>query len=117
MARILYIDDEIELLDLAAIFFEDENLPIETCSDFHEALKLVEKNSYAIVISDAKLPSGSGPELIRTIKKNGFKGKTVLVSGNVQDPSEIIDIGYDEVVLKPIDFVGLIEKIKSLLIP
>lgn len=113
--RILYIDDETDLLELAGTFFEDENLPLETCPDFHDALKLIEQNPFDLVITDAKLPSGSGPELVRTIKANGFKGKTILVSGNVQDPKEVKEIGYDLVVTKPIDFVDLIDKIKQLI--
>jgi DNA-binding response OmpR family regulator len=115
-ARILYIDDEVDLLDLAASFFEDENLPIETCSDFHEALALIRKNPYDLIISDAKMPSGSGFELFRIIKQEKiFSGKIILVTGNLDNPAEPQALGYDLIIYKPIKFQDLIEKVKSFL--
>jgi DNA-binding response OmpR family regulator len=115
-ARILYIDDEVDLLDLAASFFEDENLPIETCSDFDEALALIRKNPYDLIISDAKMPSGSGFELFKIIKKeNLFQGKIILVTGNLENPAESHSLGYDMIIYKPIKFQELVEKVKSLL--
>jgi len=49
-ARVLYIDDEVDLLELAASFFEEENLPIETCSDFNQALNLIRNNHFDVII-------------------------------------------------------------------
>lgn len=112
--RILYIDDELDLLDLAASFFEDENLPIDISSDFHDALSKIRSNDYDLIISDAKMPSGSGLELCKIVKSEGkFKGKIILVTGNLQN-SEAAD--YDFVIYKPIKFQELIEKVKSLLV-
>lgn len=115
-ARILYIDDEVDLLDLAASFFEDEDLPIETCSDFDEAISMIRKNTYDLIISDAKMPSGSGFELFKIIKKeNLFNGKIILVTGNLENPSESHNLGYDMVIYKPIKFQDLVEKVKGIL--
>jgi DNA-binding response OmpR family regulator len=114
--RILYIDDELDLLDLASAFFEDENLPLETSSNFDEALALIRKNNYDLIISDAKMPSGSGFELFKIIKKEGiFKGKIILVTGNVDDPAECENMGYDMIIYKPIQFLELVETVKKLL--
>lgn len=116
-ARILYIDDETDLLDLAASFFEDENLPIQTASHFDEALKLIRENQYDLIISDAKMPSGSGFELFKIIKSEGhFKGKSILVTGNLDSQSESSKNGFDLVIYKPIKFQELIETVKSMLI-
>jgi DNA-binding response OmpR family regulator len=115
-ACILYIDDEIDLLDLAASFFEDEGLPIETSSDFNEALSLIRKNKYDLIISDAKMPSGSGFELFEIIKKEGYKGKIILVTGNVDNPEQVKNLGYDQIIYKPINFAELIDQVKSLIV-
>lgn len=114
-ARILYIDDEVELLDLAASFFEDENLKLDTSSDYNEALELLKKNQYEVVISDAKLPTGSGPELFRYMKeKLNYQSKMVLVTGHLQDPG--IEKEIDLVLYKPIEFQELVDQIKNLLV-
>lgn len=115
--RILYIDDETDLLDLAATFFEEENLPIETCSDFQEALSLIKNNKYDLIISDAKMPSGSGPELFRIVRSNGFySGKIIMVTGNIEDyGSEQSRTDFDLVIYKPIRFQELVSKVKEML--
>ena len=112
--RVLYIDDEVDLLDLAASFFEDENLPIDTCSDFDEALALIRQNQYDLIISDAKMPSGSGYELFQIIKREDhFKGKVILVTGNLDGPAK--DMGFDLIIYKPVKFQELVETVKGFL--
>lgn len=113
-AQILYIDDEVDLLELAASFFEEENLPIETCADFNQALELIRQNQYKVVISDAKMPSGSGHELFSVIKEKGyFNGKSILVTGNLEEGKQ--EVNYDLVIYKPIMFQDLVETVKKML--
>lgn len=117
IARILYIDDEEELLDLASCFFEDDDLPLETVSDFNAALELIRNNHYDLIISDAKMPSGSGFELLKIIRSEAlFSGKIILVSGDLENKSECHQLGFDKVMYKPIVFQDLIQTVKELLI-
>jgi DNA-binding response OmpR family regulator len=114
--RILYIDDEVDLLDLAANFFEEEGMPIETCADFNGALELIRHNDYDLIISDAKMPSGSGFELFSIIKKEAhFHGKIILVTGNLQNMKDCKEMGYDEVIFKPVAFAELVSRARDLL--
>lgn len=111
--RILYVDDEADLVELAASFFEEENLPIETCTNFKDALELIRKNTYDLIISDVRMPSGSGHELFSQIKKEGiFHGKFILVTGN--DEGNYSKGDYDRILLKPVNFDDLISDIKSM---
>lgn len=114
--RILYIDDELDLLDLAKTFFADESLPIDICSTFDEALLKVRQNQYDLIISDAKMPTGSGYELCKIIRSEGiFVGKIILVTGNVENLGDEEKTGYDLIIYKPIRFQDLVDKVKSLL--
>lgn len=114
--RILYIDDELDLLEIAATFFEEEALPIETCSEFDEALRLIRNNKYDLIISDAKLPTGSGYELCQIIRsENLFNGKIILVTGNIENFGEEQKSDYDLVIYKPIRFQELVASVKKLL--
>src|SRR5690606_23579234 len=111
---ILYIDDETDLLELASSFFEDENLPLQTTSDFNEALSFLKNNTYDLVITDAKMPTGSGYDLIKFLRNDSsYKGKIILATGSLQEAGD--NIGYDIVVQKPIDFLQLIDTVKSML--
>lgn len=113
--KVLYIDDEVDLLDIAKGFFEEENIDVDTCSDFNEALKLAEQNFYDVIISDANMPSGSGLELFRILRNEmNYVGKLVIATGDLQkrDSQEIH--GYDLAIYKPIDFFELIDNVRKL---
>lgn len=114
--KILYIDDEADLLDLAASFFEDENIKIDTCTNFHEAISMVRQNAYDLIISDARMPSGCGHELLAIIKKeNMFKGKTIMVTGNIENIGDEDNKEYDLILFKPLRFQELIDQVKMML--
>lgn len=115
-AKILYIDDEHELLNLASSFFEEENLPIDTCSSFTEALVKIRSGNYELIISDARMPSGGGRELLALIKSEKLTCKNfILITGN---PDFILDTEkdlFDLVLFKPFNFSDLIDKVRTIL--
>ena len=114
--RILYIDDESDLLNLASSFFEDEDLPIETCSNFTEALIKIRTGSYDLIISDARMPSGSGKELLSIIKKEKLNcGKFILVTGNLDFHDESEKNDFDLILFKPLHFQELVDHAKKML--
>jgi DNA-binding response OmpR family regulator len=114
-AKVLYIDDEKDLLELASTFFEDESVELDTTWDFNEALRLLKENDYSVVISDVNMPTGSGIDIFRFLEENNFKGKRILVSGDKdKNPDEIRKL-YDVAICKPIDFLALIDQVKEFL--
>ena len=115
-ARILYIDDEVDLLDLAEGFFLEENLPVDTCSDFFRALELIKKNHYDVIVSDARMPSGSGSDLFNILRSElSFQGKLILVTGNLNSKEELQNSYHDIILYKPIAFEELVKTVKSYL--
>lgn len=112
-AKVLYVDDEVDLLDLAKTFFEDEGIELDICSDIHTALTKIKAGHYSVIISDAKMPSGSGHELFRILRSEvNFTGKLYLVTGHLEKDSESAK-DYDFVIYKPIKFFELIDEIKT----
>ncbi len=116
--KVLYLDDELDLLDLAVGFFEDENLQLDTCADVETAINLVRCNDYAVVLSDANMPSGSGHDFFQRLREElHYEGKLILVTGNLQAPGTREDAHYDVLIYKPIKFLDLVERVKLLLGP
>ncbi len=116
-ARVLYIDDEVDLLDLAEGFFLDEDIPVDTCSDFFRAIELIKNNHYDVIVSDAKMPSGSGTDLFKMLRKEfHYKGKLILVTGNLDSTDKANDTGLDIILYKPIAFEELVKTVKSYLV-
>lgn len=113
--KVLFVDDEVDLLEIAAGFFEDENISLDTASDFSTALKKIKENNYDVIISDANMPTGSGIELFSILNKEmNFQGKLVLATGEMENPAWKKLARYDLVVNKPLDFLNLITQVKSL---
>lgn len=111
-AKVLYVDDEVDLLDLAKTFFDDEGIELDTCSDIQTAITKIKAGNYSVIISDAKMPSGSGHELFRILRADlKFSGKLYLVTGHLEKDGETKD--YDFVIYKPIKFFELIDEIKA----
>jgi DNA-binding NtrC family response regulator len=114
--KILYIDDEQDLLHLAASFFEDEFIPIETCTNFDDALLKIRNQSYDLIISDARFPKGSGKELLSIIKSEKLDcGKVIIVTGNLDFKEDNDKDAFDLVLFKPIRFQELVAHAKNLL--
>lgn len=114
--RILYIDDECDLLSLATSFFEDESLPIDTCDTFTEALAKIRAGRYDLIISDARMPTGSGRELLNIIRSEKLHcGKFILVTGNLDFKDEKENNAYDLVLFKPLRFQELVDQAKKIL--
>lgn len=114
--KILYVDDEEDLVILAQSFFEDENLMIDIATDFDQALDKIHAGNYDIVITDANMPKGSGQELLKRVRiAKKFSGKFILVTGNIDPDDSDPQSGFDMVIHKPIHFQDLVEKVKQLL--
>lgn len=116
-AKILYIDDEADLLDLAESFFNEESLSLTTSNSALEAIHLFKSDPFQIVISDACMPEMSGHELLLRLKNDhAFNGYFILVTGDdgLIEKDHLSD--YDLVLQKPLSFVGLVDKIKVMIL-
>jgi two-component system response regulator HydG len=114
--NILYVDDEVDLLELAKTFFEDEGLSLETSANFTEALNLIRNKKFNLIIADVRMPTGTGIELVHIARsEDKFDGKFILVSGDLKSQAEIEKAGVDLMMTKPLNFFDLAEAAKKLL--
>ncbi len=117
MSRVLYIDDEPDILELAEIYFTDHKIDIVTAVSAREALELYKKEPFKVIISDARMPGIMGVELYNElVEKHRFNGKFILVSGHYEnDDTKNLPQGIDRVLTKPIDFDLLINQVQQYL--
>jgi DNA-binding NtrC family response regulator len=113
--RVLYIDNEADLLELATSFFDEENLPIHTSTNIQGALKMMRVHDYELIITDIRMPQGSGFELLTVLRSNGFRGKVILVTGHIESIEAEDQKLCDLVLLKPMRFQELVDNVKLLL--
>lgn len=67
--KILWIDDEIDLLRAYIIFLEDKGYEVQTASNGKDALELCSQQKFDIIFIDENMPGLSGLETIPLIKE------------------------------------------------
>ena len=85
MSKILWIDDEIELLKPHIVFLENKGYEITAVNNVNEALGLIEKEPFHLVLLDENMPGISGLEAIPMIKDLNANIKIVMVTKNEEE--------------------------------
>ena len=67
--RILWADDEIDLLNVYVLFLEEKGYEVVTASNGKDAVDLCKKESFDIIFLDENMPGLSGLETIPLIKE------------------------------------------------
>jgi DNA-binding NtrC family response regulator len=111
---LLVEDDEIMRLSL-----EDrlrlENIPVHAVGDISRARKELEKGDIDLVITDIRLPDGTGVELFTDIS-NHYPGIPVILMtafGDISDAVTLVKAGALDYLTKPFDmsdFIGKVER-------
>lgn len=119
MISALYVDDEETLLDIAKIYLEKGGeFQIDTALSVNEALLLIGKKNYDVIISDYQMPVKDGLEFLSLIRESGNSIPFILFTGRGREDVVIqaINNGADFYIQKGGDpgsqFAELEHKIK-----
>jgi putative two-component system response regulator len=107
---LLYVeDDKILRMETAKLFGHLFN-KIDIAENGKIGLEMFLAGDYDLIITDINMPEMNGVELCRSIRKENSKITIIITSAH--DESfyllELIDIGIDKFVLKPLDMQKLI---------
>lgn len=78
--RILVVDDTITARILMKNILESAGYSVKTANDGTEALKLLEKDSYDMLVTDIEMPKMNGIDLTTAVRKNGLTLPIILVT-------------------------------------
>lgn len=108
-AGILFIDDEPSSREGISLLFNREGFDIDTVADGEEALKLLSKKSYHVIITDLFLPGLSGIDILKHVKEQQIPCNVILITGNAtaETAVEAMKEGAFDYIIKPIDFQKL----------
>lgn len=79
--KILIVDDEIEYQDVYEMILRDKGFYTRCVSSGTEAMKLLKKESFHLVLTDLIMPEMGGMELLEKIKKEYVDTKVIIVTG------------------------------------
>lgn len=101
--RALVVDDEESICTVVKEIIETEDMDIDTTSSSFEAVDLVEKNSYDIIISDLKMPDMDGLELYDRIKELSPDSTFIIITayGTIQSAVDAVKRGIYDYIQKP----------------
>ncbi|MFC7229521.1 response regulator [Salinirubellus salinus] len=79
--RVLHVDDDAALLDLAAAFLDQHGLSVTTAESAAEGLRLLETESFDCVVSDYQMPEMDGLEFLQEVRTRSPDLPFVLFTG------------------------------------
>ena len=116
---ILIVEDEAPLLTLLRYNLEKQGFRVEEATDGQEALLRVSENKPDLVLLDWMLPTLSGIEVCRQIRRRPATRDlpVIMVTARTenQDAVRALDIGADDYITKPFAVEALLARIRALL--
>jgi CheY-like chemotaxis protein len=115
--KILWTDDEIEVLKPHIFFLGEKGYEIDTCSNGNDTIDLVRQNSYDLIFLDENMPGLSGIETLKLIRQIRTDIPVVMVTKS--DEEEIMEaaIGSEiaDYLIKPVKPKQILLVIKKIL--
>ncbi|MDX9786220.1 MAG: sigma-54 dependent transcriptional regulator [Desulfobacterales bacterium] len=105
MANILVVDDEKRIRHLLSIMLERAGHQVVQAGDGIEALQMLEKAAFDIVITDIRMPKMSGMELLKKIKSAGLACPVIFITAHatIDSAVEIMRLGAADYITKPFE--------------
>jgi DNA-binding response OmpR family regulator len=116
MARVLIIDDDVELCRLLAERLSTEDFSIEAIHNGQHGLERALSHNYALVILDLMLPGMKGLDVLRHLRERSTVPVLILTArGEDVDRILGLEIGADDYLPKPFNPRELIARIHAIL--
>jgi len=109
---ILIVDDESAVTDVYAAHLESE-YDVRTAYDGSEALEKLDEDVDAVLL-DRRMPGMSGDEVLSHVRDEEYDVRVAMVTA-VDPDFDILDMGFDDYVVKPVSRDELFETVDRLL--
>ena len=116
--KILWVDDEIDLLKPYILYLEEKNYVVES---FNNPFSLIEyldnNNDYNLILIDENMPGKSGISLISDIKNKSSSVPIIMITKNEEENlmEEAIGSEISDYLLKPLNPNQLLISVKKVL--
>ena len=114
--EILVVDDDNELRSaLAEQLALYEEFSISELDSATKAIAAIRAQAPDLVIMDVGLPDIDGREAVKILRKDGFKGPIIMLTGHVSDADAVLGLesGANDYVNKPFRFAVLLARIRA----
>ena len=104
-ARLLVVDDEESLRITTAAIFEHEGYIVDTASSGDEAIDLISKSDYDLVLTDLHMEGGDGLSVLNQVRQKAPLTISVVLTGfaSVESAIAALQEGAYDYLIKPCD--------------
>ncbi len=115
--RILVVDDEDIVLDSCQVVLEDEGFEVLLVTSADKALEAIEKEDFALLLADIKMPDRNGIHLIGEVNKRRPRMPIIAMSGypTPETIEEATKMGATTFIPKPFTPDELIAEVRQVL--
>lgn len=115
--KILIVEDEVKVATFIKKGLQTQNFEAEIAETGGEAKRFFDENSFDLIILDIGLPDMSGLEVCEYIREKNTKIPILMLTalGSVADKLSGFEVGTDDYMVKPFDFMELLVRVKALL--
>lgn len=113
--KILWVDDEIDLLKPHIIFLENKGYEVHISTNGSDAIDMVKEQSYDIIFLDENMPGYSGLETLSKIKEINQIVPVVMITKNEEEAimDEAIGSKMADYLIKPVNPKQILLSIKK----
>jgi DNA-binding response OmpR family regulator len=117
MARILIVEDEVQMRKGLQDNLEFEGYEVDDASDGEEGQKKILENSYDLILLDVMLPKKSGFDVCREIRSRGVTCPVLMLTAKGEEIDRVLglELGADDYITKPFSLRELLARIKAVL--
>jgi len=115
--NILWADDEIELLKPHILFLKEKGYDVSSATSGDEALELVDKTDYSVIILDENMPGLSGLETLNRIKSKKPSLPVIMITKSEEENLMENAIGskISDYLIKPVNPNQILLSLKKIL--
>lgn len=112
-ARVMIVDDDAVLLDLMSRRLERLGLNLDRANNGGEALELIQKNQYALVVTDIYMPIATGLDILISVKEKDPLAQVIMITGGgtIEIALEALEKGAFMYLTKPFDDLDVFDHV------
>jgi len=115
-AKILVVDDDINICDILRMYLEREGYEVKTVNDGAEGIATFKMYDPDLVLLDIMLPKKDGWQVCREIRETSTKPIIMITAkGEIFDKVLGLELGADDFIVKPFDTKEVTARVKAVL--
>jgi DNA-binding response OmpR family regulator len=114
--KILLVDDDESILETVSLILENSGFQVVVAANVNDALKLISSQPFDVLVSDLHMPDpGDGLTVVSAMRHANPKAVTLILSSfpAMKEAAEAILLQADDILLKPLAVVTLVDLIRE----